>query len=164
MKYSHFYVDMMNDIIFCALKDYAAENASCVIKAIFEQQQGKCNNTLLVNSTYDHNNVSIAHLPRNQILCFVAEANYNSISTMILVGNFSIPIGIIKHHFWLITCMYNIFVYRYCNRCYLLWYGNHIISNHSHYCCCSNYYCCCHDCSFYGNSVYCYFQEKAREK
>ena len=97
----------MNDFIFCALKDYAAENLSCIIKTISEQQQGKCNNTLLDNSTYAHDNVSIAHLPRNQILCFVAEVNYNSTSTVILVGNFSTPIGIIFDYIhvftWLLT-------------------------------------------------------------
>jgi hypothetical protein len=87
-------VDVMNDIIFCVLKDYAAENYSfCVINAIFEQQQGKCNNNLIEN-TYAHSNVSTAHLPRSQIFYFVAEAS-NSASTMILVGNFSTPIGII---------------------------------------------------------------------
>ena len=96
----------MNGIIFCVLENDRPENSSCIIRAIFEQQQGKCNNSRLEYSTYAHSNVSIAHLPRNQILCFVAEANYNSTSTVILVGNFSTPIGIIN----LITCMHVYFI------------------------------------------------------
>ena len=121
-KNSHFFVDVdiMNDIIFCILKDFTAEDSLCIIKAIFEQQQGKCNNNyqVLEKFSYAYNNISIAHLPRNQTLCFVAEANHNSTSTVILVGNFSTPIGIIillfsnllMTHIHLITDRY---------RCYL---------------------------------------------
>jgi hypothetical protein len=100
-------VDVTNDVIFCALEDHAAENSSCIIKAIFEQQQGKCSNNLLGNSTYAHSNVSIAHLPRSQILCFVAEVN-NSTSTVILVGNFSTPFSnIIIHACTYVYSLYN---------------------------------------------------------
>jgi hypothetical protein len=105
----------MNDsiTIFCVLNDYAAENySSCVIKAIFEQQQGKCNNNycdLFENSTYARSNVSTAHLPRSQISCFVAEAS-NSASTLILVGNFSTPIGTIitstVNYMYMYVCMF----------------------------------------------------------
>ena len=45
------------------------------------------------NYTYEiSSSVSIAHLPRNQIFCFVAEVN-NLTSTMILTGSFNTSIG-----------------------------------------------------------------------
>ena len=97
---SYFYVDVdiKKDVIFCVLGNYEAENSSCIIKDIFETQRGKCNNQLENSSksfAYQmSSNVSIAHLPRSQMMCFVAEAKINnSTSTMILVGNFSTPIG-----------------------------------------------------------------------
>ena len=88
-------VDITNDIIVCVLESYEAKNLSCVIQAIFELQRGNCSNNRLEYPNYAYqisSNVSIAHLPRNQIFCFVAEAN-NTTSTMILMGTFTTPAG-----------------------------------------------------------------------
>ena len=94
-------VDLATDFIFCILENTEHENSSCIIKAIFEVQGKACNSDRLEESTYAYqnltsSNVSIAHLPRSQLFCFVAEAN-NSTSTVILVGKFSTSIGRVLH-------------------------------------------------------------------
>ena len=95
---SYFYVNhvgITNDVLFCALESYAAENLSCVIQAIFKLNQGNCSSYHLENSNYANQNlismsstnVSIVHLPRNQLFCFVVEGK-NSTSTVVVTGTF----------------------------------------------------------------------------
>ena len=96
-SYVHVDVDLATDFIFCIQENSEHENSSCIIKAIFELQGETCNSDRWEDSTYAYqnltsSNVSIAHLPRSQLFCFVAEVN-NSTSTVILMGQFSTPIG-----------------------------------------------------------------------
>ena len=100
-KNSYFYVDhvdITNDIISCAFKSYTAENLSCIIQAIFKLIQGNCSSYQLENYT-NHNlvsmsntSISIAHLPPNQLFCFVAEGK-NSTSTVVVTGTFRTHTG-----------------------------------------------------------------------
>ena len=94
---SHFFVDVdpSSDIIFCIVDSYKAENLSCVIQAIFKLQHGNCSSYTFENPNYAYqisSNVSIAHLPRDQIFCFVAKAK-SSTSTVIIMGTFGTPTG-----------------------------------------------------------------------
>ena len=87
----HVEVDTTNDIIVCVLKSYVADDSSCIIQAVFELQQDICSNHSFEIPNYVleiSSNVSIAHLPRDQVFCFIAEAK-NSTSTMTLMGTFS---------------------------------------------------------------------------
>ena len=88
-------VDFSNKTILCVL-DNGTDNSSCFIKAVYELQQINCSNDIEMN---DNGNVSeivsIAHLPRDKIICFVAKAT-NSSFTMMLAGNFSIPTGYVQ--------------------------------------------------------------------
>ena len=92
-------VDITKNIIRCVLvESYAVDNnLSCIIQAIFELKQGNCSSYQVESTNYTNEissnaTVSVAHLPRNQIFCFVAEAK-NLTSTMILVGSFSTSTG-----------------------------------------------------------------------
>ena len=100
-EYSNFHVDvdMTKNIIRCVPESYAAENnLSCIIQAIFELKQGNCSCSYQVESpnyVYEVSSiVGISHLPRNQIFCFIAEANCKNLtSTVILTGSFSTSTG-----------------------------------------------------------------------
>ena len=97
---SYFYVDHVNitdDVISCALVNYTAGNLSCVIQAIFKLNEGNCSsyhldyanqNLISMSST----SVSIAHLPRNQLFCFVAEGK-NLTFTVVITGTFRTHAG-----------------------------------------------------------------------
>ena len=100
---SYFYVNhvgITDDVLSCALESYAAENLSCVIQAIFKLNQENCSSYYLENPNYANQNlismsstnVSIAHLPRNQLFCFVAEGK-NLMSTVVVTGNFRTRAG-----------------------------------------------------------------------
>ena len=91
----HVEVDTTNDIIFCVIESCVADDSSCIIQAIFKLQRETCNNYSFEVLNYVQeisSNVSIAHLPRDQIFCFIAEAK-NSTSTVILMGTFSTLAG-----------------------------------------------------------------------
>ena len=87
-------VDFSNETIHCVL-DNGIENSSCIIEAVYEAQQSEnnCSNDIEMNDNKNMSEIiSIAHLPRKNIICFVAKATNGSF-TMILTGNFSIPLG-----------------------------------------------------------------------
>ena len=93
-KNRYFYVDVdfSNETIVCVL-DNGTKNSSCTIEAVYKLQQITCSNDVEMNDNRIMSEIaSIAHLPRNEIICFVAKAT-NSSFTMILTGNFSIPSG-----------------------------------------------------------------------
>ena len=84
-------VDFTKNIICCVLiKSYTVDNnISCIIQAI---KQGNCSSYKVESPNEVSSNVSVAHLPHDQILCFVAEAKILT-STVILMGSFSTSTG-----------------------------------------------------------------------
>lgn len=89
-------MDITKNIIRCVLvESYAVENnLSCIIQAIFK---GSCSSYQAESPMANYaneisSNVSITHLPHNQIFCFVAEAK-NLTSTVMLIGSFSTSTG-----------------------------------------------------------------------
>ena len=145
-------MDFTKNFICCVLvESYAVDNnISCIIQAI---KQGSCSSYQVESPNEISNNVSVAHLPRNQILCFVAEAK-NLTSTVTLMESFSTSTGC-NHIMPVLNSIVtlNAFVcyrsYSSTNHCYFVRY------------CCSNSYIYCYN--FCHSGVH-YTQEKASEK